>query len=511
MIVRGGHLVRGVSAEGKAEIVPQGGLLVQNGAITKVAPSAELIRDHPGETVIGNDADVVLPGLVNAHHHTGLSPLQRGVLPAPLELWLPQFLGLRHIDARLDTLYSAVEMVESGVTTVQHIHGGPSGPRAHWRAEPERIMQAYHDIGMRASFCAMLRDRNRLVIGDDTAFLDTLPEALAGRIRGILEAAPPDTDSQLSFFEELATDWNRPDSPLTRLQLAPANLHWCTDHSLRQQWAFAERHNVSLHMHLLETPYQYVFAEQATGTTAVAHLHALGLLGPKLTLGHAIWLTGADIDLIAQTGTKICHNASSGLKLASGVTPAAELAQRGVSVGLGIDQSGINDDHDMLQEMRVAWALQRRPARWHLGPSAADVFRMATEGGAATTDFADRIGRLDPGRDADVILIDRVGFAYPAWDKDVPLLDALLHRARAGHVHTSMVAGRIIMREGRVLFIDKEALLREIADCLATPAKAAEIAGRDLARAVLPHVEAFYETWHHTARAGCACCLQSRA
>ncbi len=501
--------MRGVSAQGEAEIMPDGALLVQNGVITDVAPAADLIHEHPDETVVGSLTDVVLPGLVNAHHHTGLSPLQRGVLPAPLELWLPQFPGLRHIDARLDTLYSAVEMVESGVTTVQHIHGGPSGPRENWRAEPDRIMQAYRDIGMRASFCAMVRDRNRLVIGDDTAFLETLPEKLAARMRDVLAAAPVDTHSQLSFFEELAADWNRAQSPLTRLQLAPANLHWCTDDSLRQQWAFAERHGVSLHMHLLETPYQYVFAEQAIGTTAVAHLHALGLLGPKLTLGHAIWLTGADIDLIAETGTKICHNASSGLKLASGITPAAELAQRGVSIGLGIDQSGINDDHDMLQEMRVAWALQRRPARWHLAPGAAQIFRMATEGGAATTDFEDRIGRLDPGREADVILIDSTGFTYPAWDKDVPLLDALLHRAR--HVHTSMVAGRIIMRGGRVLFIDKDALLREIADTLAAPANEAEIAGRDLARQVLPRVEAFYENWHHPARAGCAHCLQSRA
>jgi hypothetical protein len=74
-----------------------------------------------------------------------------------------------------------------------------------------------------------------------------------------------------------------------------------------------------------------------------------------------------------------------------------------------------------------------------------------------------------------------------------------------------MVAGRIIMRQGKLLFIDKEALLREIADCLAAPARDAEIAGRDLATALLPHVEAFYESWHGAARAGCACCLQSRA
>jgi len=498
--------VRGVSPAGAPEIVLQGGMLVRDGTIVAIGPASDLIRQHPALPVVGTDRDVVLPGLVNAHHHTGLSPLQRGVLPAPLELWLPQFVGLRRIDARLDTLYAAVEMIESGVTTVQHIHGGPSGPRSAWAAEPERIMGAYREIGLRASFCSMLRDRNRIVLGDDDAFLATLPASIAGKMRAVVEAEPRETLPQLDFFEELAVRWNRADSPLTRVQLAPANLHWCSDASLVQQCDMAARHDVSLHMHLLETPYQRVFAEQQTGTTAVAHLERLGLLGPKLTLGHAIWLDDRDIELIAESGTKICHNASSGLKLASGVTPVAELAARGVSVGLGIDQSGINDDHDMLQEMRLAWALSRRPARWQLAPDAAAVFRMATEGGAATTDFSSVVGRLDPGRAADAIVMDRAGFAWPSWDVDVPLLDALLHRAKAGDVHTSMVAGRLIMQNHNVLFVDKAELVAEIAERLRAPADAAEEAARTLARDVLPYVKAFYETWHEPAQAGAACC-----
>ena len=505
MIVRGGHLVRGVSLDGEPEIVVDGAMLVRNGAIVAIGPADALTADHPEAEVIGTADDVVLPGLVNGHHHSGLSPLQRGVLPAPLELWLPQFMGLRRIDARLDTLYSAVEMIESGVTTVQHIHGGPSGPRALWRDEPERIMAAYKDIGMRASFCSMLRDRNRFVLCDDDAFLARLPTSVSSRLRPMIAAQPADAASQLDFFEDLAADWNCPEMRLTRVQLAPANLHWCTDEALVRQREVAARHDVSIHMHLLETPYQHVFAEQQTGSSAVGHLGRLGLLGPKLTLGHAIWLEDTDLDQIAETGTKVCHNASSGLKLASGVTPVAELIARGVSVGLGIDQSGINDDHDMLQELRLAWALQRRPARWGLGPSAAEMFRMATEGGAATTDFSDRIGRLDVGRDADAILMSRAGLAYPSWDVDVPLLDALLHRARARDVHTSMVAGRLIMRDHKLLFIDKAALLAEIAAQLATPADEAEMAGRQLQRDVLPYVERFYDAWHGQAQALCGC------
>ncbi len=498
--------MRGVSSDGAPEIVLDGAMLVRDGAIVAIGPANELIRDSPDAPIVGTERDVVLPGLVNAHHHTGLSPLQRGVLPAPLERWLPQFMGLRRIDARLDTLYSAIELIESGVTTVQHIHGGPAGPESGWAVEPERIMAAYGEIGLRVSFCSMLRDRNRVVLGDDDAFFASLPASIAGTMRAAIDAEPRDTRSQLDFFEELAARWNRPDSPLTRVQLAPANLHWCSDASLVQQRDMAARHDVSLHMHLLETPYQRVFAERQTGSTAVAHLDRLGLLGPKLTLGHAIWLDDRDLELIAASGTKVCHNASSGLKLGSGVTPVAELAACGVSVGLGIDQSGINDDHDMLQEMRLAWALARRPARWQTVPDAAAVFRMATEGGAATTDFAGAIGRLDPGRAADAILMDRAGLAYPSWDVNVPLLDALLHRAKAGDVHTSMVAGRLIMQHRKVLFVDKAALIAEIAERLRAPADEAEVAARNLARDVMPYVEDFYATWHEAARAGVACC-----
>jgi cytosine/adenosine deaminase-related metal-dependent hydrolase len=500
VIVRGGHLVRGVAADGAPDIVLDGGMLVRDGVIAAIGPAADLIRDHPGLEVVGTPDDVVLPGLVNGHHHTGLSPLQRGVLPAPLELWLPQFIGMRRIDVRLDTLYSAAEMIQSGVTTVQHIHGGPIGPQAGWRTDPERIILAYGEVGLRASFCSMLRTRNRLVLGDDAAFLATLPADLAAEMRTVLDAMPSDTAPQLALFEQLAGAWNQ--SRLTRVQLAPANLHWCTDESLLQQKATADRHGVSLHMHLLETPYQRVFAERQTGETAVAHLHRLGLLGPRLTLGHAIWLSEADMALIAETGTKICHNASSGLKLGSGVTPISELGARGVTIGLGIDQSGINDDHDMLQEMRMAWALQRRPADWQRGPGAAAVFRMATEGAAATTDFAGRIGRLDPGFEADAILLARAGLAYPCWDGAVPLLDALLHRAKAGDVHTSIVAGRIIMRDRKMLFLDHTALLAEIAAAMAQPATGIEIARRRLAQKMLPYVEAFYAGWHDAARCG---------
>lgn len=494
LIVRGRHVVCRVRPDGTPVIVDGGGVLVRDGAVVEVADFDALARTHPRATVIGDGGDVVFPGLVNAHHHTGLTPIQHGIADGPLELWLPSFMGMRAVDPYLDTVYSALEMLESGVTTVQHIHGGPLGPRAGWLSTAERIVRAYEDVGLRASYCFMLRDRNRVVYGDDEGFLSSLPPALAAELHGILADRTAPLEAYLEFFEELAARWSDP-AGRVRVQLAPANLHWCTDRALALQRDAAARHRVGLHMHLLETPYQRAFAEKHHGESAVRHLHGLGLLGPSMTIGHGIWMTPDDLDLVASTGTRVCHNPSSGLRLQSGIAPVADLLDRGVPVALGIDQAGINDDRDMLQEMRIAWALQRRPGHDRRPPSAATVFRMATEFGAATTGFADRIGALEAGRAADLVLIDWRAVSGPYLDAATPVLEALLHRGKAAAVRTSMVGGRVVLRDGHAVGVDAAAARSEMARLLGGGPTDAERRRRDLARRLMPHVRDFYRGW----------------
>ncbi len=493
-IVRGRHVVSRVAPDGRPVIVDAGGVLVRDGVVAEVAAFDDLARRHPRAAVVGAGRDVVVPGLVNAHHHTGLTPTQHGIPDAPLELWLPSFMGMRAVDPYLDTLHSAIEMLESGVTTVQHIQGGPIGPRGGWMSTAERIVRAYEDAGMRVSYCFMLRDRNRFVYGDDAAFLASLPPALAAELRGLLADRTAPLEEYVGFFEELAARWHDPRGRVC-VQLAPANLQWCTDRALELQRDAALRHGVGLHMHLLETAYQRAFSGKHDGHSAVRHLERLGLLGPSMTIGHGIWMTADDADLVAATGTMVCHNASSGLRLQSGIAPVAALLDRGVKVALGIDQAGINDDRDMLQEMRVAWCLQRGPGHDAEPPSAATVFRMATEFGAATTGFADRIGVLEPGRAADLVLLDWDAVATPYLDAETPVLDALLHRAKASAVRTSMVGGRVVLRDGRPVGVDADAVRGEIARQLAGGPTAAEQRRRELARSLAPHVRDFYRGW----------------
>lgn len=495
IIVRGQHILCGIDANDRAVFNSSGALLVLGGRIAEFGSLEHLSAAYPDAAVLGQAKDVVIPGLVNAHHHTGLTPLQHGTPFLPLELWLPRFIGWRPVDPYLDTLYSAIEMVESGVTTVQHIHGGPAGPREGWLAAPSAIMRAYRDIGMRASYSFMWRDRNRFVYGAQEAFLASLPHELRQLLESIISSAPSSVQELSEHFEALHQKFGNPDDALSCVQLAPANLQWCTPNSLLAQRQLAERYQVGLHMHLLETPYQKHFAQQDTGGTAVRHLADLGLLGPNMTIGHGIWCTEADIDLLAETGTCVCHNASSGLRLRSGVAPVKEFHQAGIKVALGIDQAGINDDRDMLQEMRVAWNLQRSPGHAFEPLSERQIFRMATENGAATTGFGNLIGRLEVGMAADVVVVDGEKLSRPYMDHDTEIVSALVQRAKCGMIRDVLINGHPVLQNGAITSIDKEAVLSEIEVSLQRPLTEAENARRSLSKKLHPYLVRFYADW----------------
>ncbi len=170
------------------------------------------------------------------------------------------------------------------------------------------------------------------------------------------------------------------------------------------------------------------------------------------------------------------------------------LAER-IPVALGIDEAGINDDRDMLQEMRLALRVHREPGIDAPHPSAADVFRMATEHGAGTTPFGDSIGRLSVGAAADLAILDWREVTWPYQDRGTPLIDVIVLRAKAKAVETVMVAGEAIYHEGRFTRIDREAVLAAIAEAFERPLTETEEARRRMAAAVFPHVKAFYDRW----------------
>lgn len=479
--------------------IADGAVLQEDGVITAIGTFADLHRQHPTLPVIGTGDEIMLPGFINGHHHVGLTPVQLGSPDMPLELWFVTRMVMRSVNMYLDTLYSAFEMIASGVTTVQHIHGWAPGRLAEVEGRCDEVIRAYEDIGMRVSYCFAVRDQNRLVYQHDEDFLATLPAELRGPAQRWFARLQLTLDDYTALFENLYH--RHQNKSRVQIQLAPANLHWCSDAALTKLAELSRRYNVPLHMHLVETAYQKEYARRRGGGTALEYIDRFGLLGPKMTLGHGVWLNESDIDRVAETGTCICHNCSSNFRLRSGVAALNVFEAKGITTAIGIDEAGINDDRDMLQEMRLVLRAHRTPGMVDADvPTIAQVFRMATSGGAKTTAFGERLGVLAPGKAADIVLIDWRQIAYPYLDPETPVLDAVLQRAKGTGVRTVVCDGEVIYADGKFTKVDREAALLALHQDLSKALADDEVERRALSKALLPHVRAFYANYIDPAR-----------
>jgi 5-methylthioadenosine/S-adenosylhomocysteine deaminase len=490
-IAKAKWIVTGVRDRHTLDIIDDGAILHEDGIILEVGAAADLTARHPDAAATGSDDQIILPGFVNAHHHVGLTPLQLGSPDHALELWFASRLSARPLDRYLDTLYSAFEMIASGITTVQHIHGWSPGPIEAIFGTAQQILRGYREIGMRASYSYAVREQNRFIYESDDALLAALPEPASSQMAAVLRPQQFPFADNMTLYDRLVAE--NEGQTLTKIQLAPANLHWCSDTALSEIESRSARDQVPMHMHLLETAYQKEYARRRTGTTAVKHLAKLGLLSPRLTLGHAVWLTEEDIELVAAHGVCLCHNCSSNFRLRSGMAPLNEFARRGITVAVGIDEAGLNDDRDMLQEMRLILNVHRVPGMDDVPPTCPQVLRMATEHGAATTPFAGKIGRLEPGRYADFVVINHRRALYPYQDDQIGILDAIIQRAKTGAVDATVIGGVTVYENGRFTLVDRDAILAEIAGLLGKPRTEQETAMVGLSREMQAFVRRFYD------------------
>jgi cytosine/adenosine deaminase-related metal-dependent hydrolase len=475
-------------------VVRDGAVLHVAGRIEAVGPYDELARRYPGLPTIGSARHVVIPGLVNSHHHVGLTPVQLGTQDLPLELWLTAQLEARRPNGYLDTLYSAFELIGSGVTAVQHLDTMRPAPVCAWPERAHAVIKAYTDIGMRVSYALCVRDQNRLVYAPDQEFLARLPSELARETEAWLAKTHFRLeDYEIEFLAPMIRAYRGRN--LVRIWLAPINMERCSDALLRFATRWAADYRIGIHLHLSETHYQKLYAQRRFGMTALRHLNEIGFLGRHLTVGHAVWVTEADLDLLAETGVAVCHNASSNLRLKSGIAPVLRFLERGIPVALGIDEAGLNDDRDMLQEMRLVKHLHCVPGLETKTLTAAQIFRMATENGATATGFGAEIGTIEPGKRADLVLLDFERIAAPYLDPKIPVADAIVYRARSSDVDIVMIDGEIVLEGGRPTRVDRDQVWGEIAQALAAPARSDEIERARLSRALFPHLRAFYADW----------------
>lgn len=495
-IVRGRHVLLRALDDDHVDTLDDGAVLQVDGRISQIGPFADIAARHPGVEVIGDGDSLVIPGLVNGHHHVGMTPVQLGSPDLPLELWLTHQLRHRSPDPYLDTLYSAFELIASGVTAVQHLGRMQPAPVSGWTTSADAVISAYRDIGMRVSYASCNRDQHRLVYEDDDIFVASLPGDLRDETAAFLKRSHFRLeDFETDYLSPMMERFGGKRDPLVRLWLAPINIERASDRLLALTADWARQYGVGIHLHLSETVYQHAFSQRRFGKSSVAHLADIGFLGPHLTLGHGTWIDESDLDLIHRHGVCICHNASSNLRLRSGIAPVREFLKRGIPVALGIDEAGLNDDRDMLQEMRLVKHLHCVPGLYEAPLTPAQIFRMATENGANACGFGDEIGAIAVGKRADMVVLDYRAMTRPFTADAVTPVMALIHRAKTEHVRATLIEGRVVYRDGRFAFVDRGAVLERIAADLDRPDRPDEIARASLSRRILPHIHEFYRDW----------------
>jgi 8-oxoguanine deaminase len=425
-----------------------GWVLVEDDQVRAVGSGAAPADVRPDRRLDAT-GKVVLPGLVNTHHHLPqtLTRNVRSVQEAPLFRWLTELYQVwRHADADAVDVAARVglgELLLTGCTTsTDHLYLFPRGQERLIDVE----IAAARDLGIR------------------------FHPTRGSMSRGVsLGGLPPDDVVQdeetiLADCRRLIREHHDPrPRAMTRIALAPCSPFSVTDDLMRRTADLARTEGVRLHTHLAETLDEDAYCVAQYGCRPAEYLRRLGWLGDDVWLAHCVHLEGDEVALFGETRTGVAHCPSSNFRLGSGIAPVRRMLDAGVPVGLGVDGSASNDTSNMLAEARQALLAHRvgaEPERWI---TAEEALWMATRGGAACLG-RDDIGSLEPGKAADLILVDLRRLSY-AGTGDDPLA-ALVFSPWPETVDTVMVNGRIVVESGRLPGVDVPALV-ERADRIA--------------------------------------------
>ncbi|EXI92925.1 MAG: 5-methylthioadenosine/S-adenosylhomocysteine deaminase [Candidatus Accumulibacter sp. BA-94] len=413
-----------VPVEPAGVVLDQHAVVVDGGRIVAVVPQAEVDGHCRARNRKCLPQHVLLPGLVNLHTHAAMTLLRGLADDLPLMQWLQDHVWpaeARHVSAQFvhdGTLLACAEMLRGGVTCFNDMYFFPA-------AAAEAVLAS----GIRAAIGLITVDFPSNYAADAD---DYLAKGLAVRDR---------------FLGQ----------PLLSFCLAPHAPYTVADRSFVQVLTLAEQIELPLHLHLHETVQEIDDSRQRFAMRPIERLHRLGLLGPGLIAVHAVHLEAREIELLAAHGCSVAHCPSSNLKLASGIAPIAQLAARGVNLGLGTDGAASNNRLDLFQEMRLAALLAKQQDGRADAIDAHQVLRMATLGGACALGLDAEIGSIVVGKAADLCAVSFDDVAL------VPCYDPVSHLAYAAgreHVSDVWVAGRIRVENGQLIENDESGLIR---------------------------------------------------
>ncbi len=421
-------------------------VFIRGNRIESIAPATE--AQPAADEVIDARGHLVMPGLVNTHHHMyqSLTRAVPGVQDAELFSWLgglyPLWGGLTPEMVRVSTQLAMAELLMSGCTTSSdHLYLYPNGVRL------DDSMAAAREIGMR--FTAT---RGSMSVGRSKGGLP--PDSLVEDERHILR------DSQRLIEQHHDASFGS----MLQVALAPCSPFSVSQDLMRESAKLARSHGVRLHTHLAENDHDIAYSREKFNCTPAQYAHDLGWLGEDVWHAHCVKLDDAGISLFAATRTGVAHCPCSNMRLASGIAPVRRMLDAGVPVGLGVDGGASNDGAHMVGETRQALLLARvsrslEPFGCDRGPGdmgARDALALATRGGAQVLGRKD-IGHLAVGMCADLALFDlgSLGFAGAAVHDP---LGALVLCASPPAAYT-VVNGKVVVRKGRLTTLELEPLV----------------------------------------------------
>ncbi|MEL0127512.1 MAG: 8-oxoguanine deaminase [Paracoccaceae bacterium] len=418
--------------------IKSGGLFARNGIIEAVGESNSL--PQIADTIIDMKGHVVIPGMVNTHHHL-FQNLTRAVPAAQnseLFGWLKTLypiwsnIGPKHV--YWSTALGLAELALSGCTTSSdHLYIYPNG------AKLDDSLSAAADIGVRFH-----GTRGSMSIGESQGGLP--PDSLTEKETYIL--------SESQRLIETYNDNNR--YAMQRIALAPCSPFSVSIDLMRESAEMARSYGVGLHTHLAENVEDIEYGLQQFGMRPGEYIEAVGWTGDDVWHAHCVQLNSEEINLFSKTGTGIAHCPCSNMRLASGIAPVRQMLDSGVKVGLGVDGSASNDSGNMLNEARQTMLLQRVNSKAS-SMTAREALKVATRGGASVLN-RDDIGVLAPGYAADITAFKRnnVDFSGSDWDPVASLVFC-----GPGKANYTIINGKIIVSEGQLTTIPMEKLIHE--------------------------------------------------
>ena len=406
-------------------VIPRGTLIVEDGRISAVGPSDEVIIP-PGMPVIDASGHALLPGLIDAHSH---SSLMRGVTEnMQLMEWLPYYQLEHRALTEEYAFHSArlcyLEALKSGTTCVMDMY-----------RFMHRCADAAGEIGLRVNLAPYVADEP----GKD--FFATRAEN-----RALIHSHHGSQNGRIQVWMGLE------------------HLFYCTPDAYREALECQAEYGVGIHTHACEQKEEDDAVKAHFGRRSIAQLDHYGILGERTLIAHCVWLNDEEIKRIADTGTAISHCPISNAKLASGVARVPEMLAAGITVGLGTDGPVCNNSLSLFEEMKFASLIQKATRLDATVLPADQILRMATINGARALGLGDRIGSLEVGKQADLLLLDLAQPNLTPTEINAAggnLLWNLVFAADARNVAAAWVDGRQLIANGRATRVSEQAVITE--------------------------------------------------